>query len=402
MGTGNNIHGRSDYHAALNGNGIHNNQKSTSGVVSASKENESGRIVARNAKISTGDGKDVAFGELHSADFFTETYENTLPATPEKENVDMATMRDNFQSFKLEESIGENASNDENSYDAFEASFQSFHTNFPNSFVQTTSDRNLGLEEIFNGSDSFFADATPNGPPNTARDEATNDSSRGRSPPPPHMSATKSKKDRISREISSSPFKKKLASSPDDELTLFPDVNSFESSTTDSTMSTPSPKGKINGKDNDNLHPPSPPSDKQSGGAAARARYKYALSDTEDENIAPMDEAQADKVETSPTLVLQRLHQRKAREKTNGRSISPDNESNGNGRTSISEEIRKLDAIANGAHTRVKPVGRRRGVKQPISYTEPSLNSKLRRGDVFFPKNDGVENEGKSNATLTS
>jgi len=31
---------------------------------------------------------------------------------------------------------------------------------------------------------------------------------------------------------------------------------------------------------------------------------------------------------------------------------------------------------------------RRRCVKQPISYAEPSLRSKLRRGYVFFQKKD--------------
>ena len=121
-----------------------------------------------------------------------------------------------------------------------------------------------------------------------------------------------------------------------------------------------------------------------------------------DENIAPMDETEADRAETSPTLVLQRLQQRKAREKTNGKQIAPEIEGNSSSRSStISEEIRKLDAIANGSLVRSKSSStRRRNVKQPISYAEPSLNSKLRRGDVFFPKTDIVDDESKPKTPL--
>eukprot|EP00586_Coscinodiscus_wailesii_P021363 CAMPEP_0172505782 /NCGR_PEP_ID=MMETSP1066-20121228/188903_1 /TAXON_ID=671091 /ORGANISM="Coscinodiscus wailesii, Strain CCMP2513" /LENGTH=723 /DNA_ID=CAMNT_0013282519 /DNA_START=214 /DNA_END=2385 /DNA_ORIENTATION=- len=66
-----------------------------------------------------------------------------------------------------------------------------------------------------------------------------------------------------------------------------------------------------------------------------------------------------------------------------------------------------LEGIANTISSR-KSVSsmsstRRRAVRQPVSYAEPSLNSKLRRGDVFFPK---TEKPGKDsddiNATTIS
>ncbi len=341
----------------------------------------------RNRKvISGGDGTDVAFGDLHSTDFFTGSYESSLPVTPEKENVDITALRDKFTSFNLVDSTKDVGSNEENSYNAFEASFQ---TAFPSSFAQTPSERNLSLEEIFNESDSFFEATTP-----IPRESLVEKSRDG---------GNKSKD--VSSTSSNSSHMKRDSIGSVNQNTLFPDspMVAFEKTDTESSpepqLSTPQ-KGKSNEKDGNSLHPPSPPSGKQSGGAAARARYKYALDDTDEENIAPMDEAQADKAETSPTLVLQRLHQRKAREKSSTNQ-NLETEGSGNGRTSMSEEIRKLDAIANGSLSRVKSGSRRRTVKQPISYAEPSLNSKLRRGDVFFPKND-VENEGKSKAVVTS
>ena len=223
------------------------------------------------------------------------------------------------------------------------------------------------------------------------------------------MNSFKSSKSRISKDHesfspSSSPSSSSNnpAISTNEEITLFPSTFDCNTSpTVESTVSTPPSKGKLSDQDGSNLQPPSPPSEKQSGGAAARARYKYALTDT-DENIAPMDETDADKSETSPTLVLQRLHQRKVREKSNGASISPKKEKNVSGRNTISEEMQELDALVNGPHSRaLKSNVRRRAVKQPISYAEPSLSSKLRRGDVFFAKSD-VENDAKSKTVVNA
>ena len=88
--------------------------------------------------------------------------------------------------------------------------------------------------------------------------------------------------------------------------------------------------------------------------------------------------------------------------KSNSASISPDEEKNVSGRNTISEEMRELDALANGPHSRaLKSNVRRRAVKQPISYAEPSLSSKLRRGDVFFAKSD-VENDAKSKTVVNA
>ena len=76
--------------------------------------------------------------------------------------------------------------------------------------------------------------------------------------------------------------------------------------------------------------------------------------------------------------------------------------------TKLSDEMRQLDAIAHASSTTSSvavtastqilsnsdnlqssgPLTRRRSVKQPISYSEPALNTKLRSGDIFFPKKE--------------
>ena len=315
----------------------------------------------KNNVIDKGDGANVAFGDLHSDDFFTGTaYENSLPATPEKENVDILALKNQFEAFNMEDNGIKESNSGEDSMGAFEASFQ---TSFPTSFSQTPSDQNLSLDEIFNDSDSFFSSGEMSG-------------------------------DKTPSPEGGGPIQEK------NEQVLFPD--SFGDTLVEKTISTPS-KDKASNDKSENLEPPSPPSEKQTGGAAARARYKYALTDP-DENTAPMDETETDRGETSPTLVLQRLQQRKAKEKTSSssNSISSENQNQNNNKTSrssISEEIRKLDAIASGNFSS-QPAsrGRRRSTKQPISYAEPTLKSKLRRGDVFFPKSDIVDNEANTEA----
>lgn len=76
----------------------------------------------------------------------------------------------------------------------------------------------------------------------------------------------------------------------------------------------------------------------------------------------------------------------------------------------MSAEIEQLDVIANLASTDKKseidpPASQSkrssvRKVKQPVSYAEPSTKSKLRRGDVIFPKVDAADKKtGKTSPT---
>jgi hypothetical protein len=130
-------------------------------------------------------------------------------------------------------------------------------------------------------------------------------------------------------------------------------------------------------------------SNPSANGMNANASSKSNTERRRSDEDAPMDEVKADDDEHSPSLVLKRLQQRKVKQ-----SNSP-NGSTGSSSFVISEEMEKLDAIATGLPALRE---KRRSVKQPISYAEPALNSKLRRGDVFFPKHTDDEiNRGASN-----
>lgn len=86
---------------------------------------------------------------------------------------------------------------------------------------------------------------------------------------------------------------------------------------------------------------------------------------------------------------------------------------------SMNAEFRALDAMASvsyqrgeedapgsdnspssaGSSARYSALKQRRSVKQPVSYAEPPLNTKVRRGDVFFPR---TENEDNSTTPVVS
>ena len=75
-------------------------------------------------------------------------------------------------------------------------------------------------------------------------------------------------------------------------------------------------------------------------------------------------------------------------------SKSPKGNVSNSGFSSIRDEIRRLDAIAMNSQSqsdRIRPI--RRSVKQPVTYKEPSVSTKLRQGDVFFPKQEEREKE---------
>mmetsp|Transcript_7266 Transcript_7266/g.10939 ORF Transcript_7266/g.10939 Transcript_7266/m.10939 type:complete len:544 (+) Transcript_7266:141-1772(+) len=296
---------------------------------------------------------DIAFGELHSDDFFHPTYASTLPATPEKENINVDAMNQQFDSFL---SISENGEkNDKQSekvgdvdrIDAFEASFQ---TEFPTSFAESPSP-SKGSPFADDFSDSFFMDPSMDGIDTNRR---TPHSSQGSDVCP-------------------------LGTVPDDEmdapmdeaLTLFPD-SAFGS--TVEKFETPKRQEDRRAVKKKVL---SPIRNVLNGAQGGNPRIGRVDNDQD----TPMDEARADGEEHSPALVLKRLQQRKAKH------VSPAPRSvTHNSSLSISDEIKKLDAIANGSSSSRE---KRRSVKQPISYAEPTLNSKLRRGDVFFPKENG-------------
>lgn len=265
------------------------------------------------------------FGELHSEDFFHQSYENSLPATPERENIDVETMSAQFDGFL---SVSENNQITEKdgaivdtagSIDVFEASFQ---TAFPPSFVDNAASPSPDDSQF---SDSFFFNGT-----------ATNDEN--------------------------SPRNENIDAPIDESLSLFP--NSAFSSNMD-RFETP-----VKAQPEDD-----------SGGSSSIFHQHLRESDED----LPMDEAIADEEEHSPTLVLKRLQQRKARQQISP-APHPQTHNDEAGGLSINEEMMKLDAIANGIGPSSSRGKQRRTVRQPKSYAEPSLNSKLRRGDVYFQK----------------
>jgi len=347
-----------------------------------------------------GNGINAAFGELHSTELFQNSYKNTLPATPESENGrkdDKPYPSDASQGG----SVGEGSSND-----AFNASFS---TTFPTSFKPNALEGSMAPSEpsAVSGSflDPFFPDTSVSHKNRNRRNRQKPGAGKkvysGKSPPssPRYQLHPKigrlnynARPSRANRKRTESDRVINTKSEADKSIDLFPDsaMRSFE----EMSVSTPPAKKKPLDENGDSFNCPPPPPSEKSGVGAARARYDAAYGENKEDilqSITPGCESS----EHSPTLVLKRLQQRKAKEKICSTPVDVPKSSESVNR-SISEEIRQLDEIAKTSRIsdppppppQQLPITKRRNVRHPISYTEPSLTSKLRQGDIFFPREE--------------
>mmetsp|Transcript_6556 Transcript_6556/g.7611 ORF Transcript_6556/g.7611 Transcript_6556/m.7611 type:complete len:591 (+) Transcript_6556:113-1885(+) len=349
-----------------------------------------------------GNGLNAAFGELHSTELFQNSYTNPLPATPESENVskdDKPFLADASEGG----SVGEGSS-----INAFDASFS---TTFPTSFKPSVLEQSLPPSEPSAVAvaflDPFFPDTSGSHKNRNRRSRqksgSGNKTAHGKSPPSSPRYQLHPKNGRLTSNVRPSRANRKridsdrlinTKSKADKSIDLFPEsaMKSFE----EMAVSTPPAKRKPLDENGDSFNSPPPPPSEKSGVGAARARYDAAYGDNKDDipqSITPGCEGS----EHSPTLVLKRLQQRKAKEKISTTLTDVPTNSETMSR-SINEEIRKLDEIAKNSRIsdppspppppQQLPITKRRNVRQPISYTEPSLTSKLRQGDVFFPRED--------------
>ncbi|VEU33981.1 unnamed protein product [Pseudo-nitzschia multistriata] len=140
--------------------------------------------------------------------------------------------------------------------------------------------------------------------------------------------------------------------------------------------------------------------------SAARARYEKALHpriDTTNSSmngaIKDIEKGSSSETNKNPTALVRRIQQKKRLD------MNLESMSKGNGPV-VESPTRKsiIDIVDTFEHSVIEDVDsgkdqkspsrfqgpirslRRRSVKQPISYAEPALNTKLRRGDTFFPK----------------
>lgn len=154
--------------------------------------------------------------------------------------------------------------------------------------------------------------------------------------------------------------------------------------------------------------------------SAARARYERALgprveSSTQNKPAVRNEAGNSSLSDTnSPGALYRRIQQKKRLDKSlealSSRSLdegpSVELSSSGYKRQSSDSILNIVDAFESNesqnadadkkqppSPSRFKgPIRsmRRRSVKKPISYAEPALNTKLRRGDTFFPKTEGL------------
>lgn len=151
--------------------------------------------------------------------------------------------------------------------------------------------------------------------------------------------------------------------------------------------------------------------------AAARAKYERALGPRAES--AENDKSLPAESNSNPTALSRRIQQKKLLDK-NLQAISnaggatrefASSDKAQKSRNSIIDIVDAFEENPGSSNDEAKqqksstasrfqgPIKslRRRAVKKPISYAEPPLNTKLRRGDTFFPKTGPAMTEGDQN-----
>ena len=395
-------------------------------------------IADSSVKDETNKEPHDAFGELQTSTFFQNSYKLSLETTPERDDVledNKSSDIDDFKPFITPTNAAGGSNDKENTrknsgMDAFDASFTTtFPTSFPTSTATLSPTVNRAFE-IPDFPDEFFLGS----PEGSKSEEAEKKSSNAHINSDPKLNS--------SENISNT-------KEPNQKDHLFPSnaMSSFEAMSINNQIQHKSPKPKSVRSD-DAIH-------KSKNMNINRTPSSEEISrDLQGMNKPTNEKKGLD--EHSPTLVLRRLQQRRAKErasttgqkstssdgglsrdKRDGQVMNGDNsiskrdnelssrqdlstrigvsrQSTGRkvsalSAESVNDEIRNLDAIANcSTPPKTFPAhhSKRRNVKQPVSYAEPPLNSKLRRGDVYFPKkgqtNSIEKNDSGGNQTVDS
>jgi hypothetical protein len=354
-----------------------------------------------------------AFGDLYSNQFFPQNYKSSLTTTPERGALSTADSDIKFDDYLFKTKTGTNV-------DAFEASF---NTSFPSNFStnsMTSSNMDIAFD-VPGFSDPFFPGASSPGSNNytikntsgrlsSSQQDATASNNSLAKLTVPYIDSVAAKRKSLDKStgtlLSATSSDAALDKRSND---LFPSsaLNMFESLSIndnsskshrgrssiskDAVNTKGAPTQELSTSASNHQPPPPPPtipspqiSEPKINVAASRARFDIAKGNR-NETVDPSLVRKARSFELSPT---------RTDAHTNPTSTRRNYKRPGEGGE---DEFGKLDEIV--ANASISPTYKedeklengqrsRRSVRQPVSYTEPPLNSKMRRGDVFFQKQE--------------